>query len=118
MDQLPSVGPGLVLHDLIQSGVVPVARLTEVFRQAAHSQIIASAHRINQGLLPELPATGTRSRDFYFVEQKRSRSGSPILWGVELVKRGIPEQVQARPHPRHPGAGPDESRLAWSIRAN
>ena len=49
IDQLPSVGPGQVLADVIASGAVPVVRLTEVFRQAAASRIIVSAHRINQG---------------------------------------------------------------------
>ena len=56
VDQLPSVGPGMVLGSLIDSGVVPVVRLTEVFRQAAHSRIITTAHRINEGLMPEIPA--------------------------------------------------------------
>src|ERR1700719_4335806 len=51
IDQLPSVGPGQVLADIIGSGAVPVVRLTEVFRQAARSQIIMSAHRLNQGLV-------------------------------------------------------------------
>src|SRR5439155_18739925 len=53
VDQLPSVGPGMVLRDLIESGVAPVTRLTEVFRQAAGSRIIINAHRINEGLMPE-----------------------------------------------------------------
>jgi exodeoxyribonuclease V alpha subunit len=54
VDQLPSVGPGQVLADVIASGAVPVVRLTEVFRQAAESRIIVNAHRINQGLMPDL----------------------------------------------------------------
>jgi exodeoxyribonuclease V alpha subunit len=53
IDQLPSVGPGQVLADVIASGAVPVVRLTEVFRQAAQSRIITSAHRINQGSIPD-----------------------------------------------------------------
>ena len=59
VDQLPSVGPGMVLRNLIDSGVAPVARLTEVFRQAAGSRIIINAHRINEGLMPELPQRTT-----------------------------------------------------------
>ncbi len=51
IDQLPSVGPGQVLADIIGSGAVPVVRLTEIFRQAAESRIITSAHRINRGAL-------------------------------------------------------------------
>jgi exodeoxyribonuclease V alpha subunit len=66
VDQLPSVGPGQVLADIIASNAVPVVRLTEVFRQAAESRIIVNAHRINQGLMPEWaqdPAS-----DFHFIE--------------------------------------------------
>ena len=58
IDQLPSVGPGQVLADIISSGAVPVVRLTEVFRQAAQSRIITSAHRINQGSIPDLSPSG------------------------------------------------------------
>jgi exodeoxyribonuclease V alpha subunit len=54
VDQLPSVGPGQVLADIIVSGAVPVVRLTEVFRQAAESHIVTNAHRINLGLMPDL----------------------------------------------------------------
>jgi hypothetical protein len=67
IDQLPSVGPGQVLADIIASGAVPVMRLTEVFRQAAQNRIITSAHRINQGSIPDLSVSGTES-DFYFVQ--------------------------------------------------
>ena len=66
VDQLPSVGPGQVLADIIASGAVPVVRLTEIFRQAATSQIITNAHRINEGVMPDLaPIEGG---DFYFVD--------------------------------------------------
>src|SRR4029079_4458912 len=61
IDQLPSVGPGQVLADVIASGAVPVVRLSEVFRQAAASRIIVSAHRINQGLLPDLSPPSVES---------------------------------------------------------
>src|SRR6476469_8853821 len=67
VDELPSVGPGQVLADLIASGAVPVVRLTEVFRQAARSRIITSAHRINQGSIPDLSPPEAES-DFYFVQ--------------------------------------------------
>jgi exodeoxyribonuclease V alpha subunit len=66
VDQLPSVGPGQVLADVIASGAVPVVRLTEVFRQAAESRIIVNAHRINQGLIPDLGSV--ESGDFFFVD--------------------------------------------------
>lgn len=64
VDQLPSVGPGQVLADVINSGAVPVTRLTEVFRQAQGSLIIRNAHRINHGQMPE---KGARTDDFFFL---------------------------------------------------
>ena len=67
VDQLPSVGPGQVLSDIIGSGAVPVVRLTEVFRQAAQSRVIINAHRINRGEMPDLGRTQGPS-DFYFVD--------------------------------------------------
>jgi len=67
VDQLPSVGPGSVLADLIASGVVPTCRLTEVFRQAAASRIIVNAHRINAGRLPEHAHEGPADSDFYLI---------------------------------------------------
>lgn len=70
MDQLPSVGPGSVLRDIIDSGKVPVCRLTEVFRQAACSAIVTNAHRVNQGQMPIFPREKVESpgsTDFYFV---------------------------------------------------
>jgi ATP-dependent exoDNAse (exonuclease V) alpha subunit len=70
VDQLPSVGPGQVLADMIASGAVPVVRLTEVFRQAAKSQIIVDAHRINQGVIPDLRKPESESVD-------RSRTAPP-----------------------------------------
>ena len=66
VDQLPSVGPGQVLADLIGSGAVPVVRLTEIFRQAAESWIVKAAHRINEGLMPEWPAGA--DADLFFVD--------------------------------------------------
>ncbi len=67
IDQLPSVGPGQVLADIISSSTLPCVRLTEVFRQAAQSKIITSAHKINQGVIPDLSRPEGDS-DFYFVE--------------------------------------------------
>jgi exodeoxyribonuclease V alpha subunit len=68
VDQLPSVGPGTVLRDIIDSGAAPVVRLTEIFRQAAGSQIVTNAHRIKNGEMPERQGKETKS-DFYFVER-------------------------------------------------
>ncbi len=91
VDQLPSVGPGQILADLIGSGVIPVVRLTEVFRQAAQSRIIVSAHRINQGLMPDLgkPEEGS---DFYFVQADEPETAVTRI--VELVKARIPRRFR------------------------
>src|SRR5208283_141879 len=86
VDQLPSVGPGQVLADMIASGAIPVVRLTEVFRQAAQSQIIVNAHRINQGIMPDLRKPEAES-DFYFVEADNPETAVPRI--IELVKTRI-----------------------------
>jgi exodeoxyribonuclease V alpha subunit len=87
IDQLPSVGPGQVLADIIDSGAVPVVRLTEVFRQAAASRIIVNAHRLNQGLMPDLSAP-TGDSDFYFVPAEDPEIAVRRI--LELVKTRIP----------------------------
>jgi exodeoxyribonuclease V alpha subunit len=87
IDQLPSVGPGMVLRHVIESKVVPVVRLTEVFRQAAHSRIITNAHRINEGQMPEI-ATKGRESDFFFIDRDEPEQIAATL--VEMVKRRIP----------------------------
>ncbi|HEX7425008.1 MAG TPA: ATP-dependent RecD-like DNA helicase, partial [Terriglobales bacterium] len=94
VDQLPSVGPGVVLHDLIESGIVPVVRLTEVFRQAANSQIIRSAHRIRNGEMPEIRGSAPSS-DFHFVERNEPESIAETL--VNLVQKRIPERFHLDP---------------------
>ena len=94
IDQLPSVGPGQVLADVIASGAVPVVRLTEVFRQAAQSRIITSAHRINQGSIPDLSPPGVDS-DFYFVQADDPETAVPRI--IELVKMRIPKRFGLDP---------------------
>ena len=89
IDQLPPVGPGQALADIIASGAVPVVRLTEVFRQAAQSQIVQSAHRINSGQMPDLSAPRDAT-DFYFVEA--SGPDIAITRLIELVKERIPRR--------------------------
>ena len=64
-DQLPSVGPGAVLANLIDSACLPVVRLTQIFRQAQSSNIIINAHRVNQGLMPLVPNKGEKSDSLY-----------------------------------------------------
>ena len=94
IDQLPSVGPGQVLADIIASGAVPVVRLTEVFRQAAMSRIIVNAHRINEGAVPELDRPAGES-DFYFVPADNPESAVPKV--VELVRNRIPRRFGLDP---------------------
>ncbi len=84
VDQLPSVGPGAVLADVIRSGMVPVVRLTEVFRQAATSRIIVNAHRINSGELP----LREKESDFHLIEREDAERIAATV--VELVTRRIP----------------------------
>ena len=94
IDQLPSVGPGQVLADIIGSGAVPVVRLTEVFRQAAESRIIVNAHRINAGDIPELDPPEAVS-DFYFVPADDPESAVPRV--LELVRTRIPRRFGLDP---------------------
>ena len=89
VDQLPSVGPGTVLQDLIASSVVPVVRLTEVFRQAAGSQIITNAHRIRRGQMPDLRRADSSS-DFHFIERDDPEKIAATL--TKLVQKRIPER--------------------------
>jgi exodeoxyribonuclease V alpha subunit len=94
IDQLPSVGPGQVLADIIASGAVPVVRLTEVFRQAAQSKIVTSAHQINRGVIPDLSKPEGES-DFYFVQADNPESAVPKI--VDLVKTRIPQRFGLDP---------------------
>lgn len=91
-DQLPSVGAGNVLGDLIESGIIPVVRLTEIFRQAGESMIIRNAHRINHG---EFPIMNERGTDF-FIERKNTiqAAGSTL---IQLVHSRLPDYMQLDP---------------------
>jgi exodeoxyribonuclease V alpha subunit len=94
IDQLPSVGPGQVLADIIASEAVPVVRLTEVFRQAADSKIITSAHQINEGRIPDLsPPDG--ETDFYFVPAEDPEQAVHRI--IELVQNRIPKRFGFNP---------------------
>jgi exodeoxyribonuclease V alpha subunit len=94
IDQLPSVGPGQVLADMIASGVIPVVRLTEVFRQAAQSRIISSAHQINRGSIPDLTRPEGDS-EFYFIRADESETAVSRI--VDLVKTRIPRRFGLDP---------------------
>ncbi len=109
VDQLPSVGPGNVLRDIIESKTVPVVQLTEVFRQALNSQIVVNAHRINRGLLPEFerkpgvenPSPGRKLKpiedfgDFLFIQQDEPETTTQMI--LELVTQKLPERYGYNP---------------------
>ena len=88
--QLPSVGPGSVLRDMIHSKILPTVTLTTVFRQAQESDIVMNAHRINKG---EHPVIDNKSRDFFFL--KRQRAEDIIGQAIHLVRDSLPKYVQA-----------------------
>ncbi len=136
-DQLPSVGPGRVLGDVIASGVVPVVRLTEIFRQAGRSWIVRAAHAVNHGELPESAPPG--AGDFYFVEAETPeqvterivtmlRERIPARFGLdplrevqvltpmnrsELGARALNERLQRVLNPG--SAGPAVQRFGWTF---
>ena len=89
VDQLPSVGPGQVLRDLIHSGTLPVARLTEIYRQAADSGIVRNAHRINRG---ELPVSAEKeegvTRDFFVLSKEEANEAQKLL--VQVLTERLP----------------------------
>ncbi|KLK93950.1 recombinase RecD [Microvirga vignae] len=94
VDQLPSVGSGQVLADIIASERIAVARLTEVFRQAAESRIVVNAHRINKGQMPEPPKAGEES-DFYFVEIADPEEGVPKI--IQMIQERMPRRFGLDP---------------------
>ena len=94
VDQLPSVGPGQVLADIIGSERIPVARLTEVFRQAAECRIVVNAHRINHGQMPEPRKAGEES-DFYFIGINEPEQGVGKI--IEMVKERMPKRFGLNP---------------------
>ena len=89
-DQLPSVGPGAVLQDLINSGLAPVARLTQVFRQAARSLIVQNAHQINRGEFPRLVKPGGEKSDCYFIEAEEPDEVVRLI--VNSVSKSLPSR--------------------------
>jgi len=93
-DQLPSVGPGRVFGDLIDSGRIPTTRLKQIFRQAQDSGIILNAHRINQGLMPNLKSSEELS-DFYFISQDDPDQVTAMV--LKLCLERIPERFGLDP---------------------
>ena len=95
VDQLPSVGAGQVLADMIDSGTIPTTRLTKVFRQAQQSAIIRNAHRINHGEAIEPNAEKGEASDFYFIERDSPEDIASTI--VRLVSETIPERLGCAP---------------------
>jgi exodeoxyribonuclease V alpha subunit len=94
VDQLPSVGPGSVLADIMASGCVPAVTLTEIFRQAATSQIVVNAHRINQGRMPHVDE-GSETRDFYVIPAATPEDIQAKL--LRVVAERIPQRFGLHP---------------------
>ena len=95
VDQLPSVGPGNVLKDIIASGCVETVILTEIFRQAQESLIIVNAHRVNRGEFPELKRQQGRRPDFYYVERNTPEEVLGVI--KELCVKRLPNAFQLSP---------------------
>ena len=91
-NQLPSVGPGNVLRDIIHSGCFPVVELTKIFRQASESDIVVNAHKINRG---EPVQINNKSRDFFFL--KRYDADIIIRVVIALIQEKLPKYVDAKP---------------------
>jgi len=94
-DQLPSVGPGNLLRDLIDCGAVEVVRLTEIFRQAKESLIVVNAHRINQGLSLVYPQRKDLTADFYFIHQEDEEKVFQLI--LKLCRFSIPRRLGLSP---------------------
>lgn len=92
-DQLPSVGPGNVLRDLLRSEAVPSVRLTELFRQAQKSRIIVNAHRINAGQMPHLKVEA--DSDFFFMSEEDPMRAQQLI--LDLVQRRLPARYHFNP---------------------
>ncbi|MCG2831625.1 MAG: AAA family ATPase, partial [Desulfobacteraceae bacterium] len=97
VNQLPSVGAGAILNDIIESGSVPVVELNEIFRQAKDSRIIVNAHKINNGIIPDFktPTPSDYTNDFYFIQQEDPEKVLEII--LELLTDRIPRRFNFDP---------------------
>lgn len=93
IDQLPSVGPGNVLRDLIESEVIPVVRLTRIFRQAQRSRIVMNAHRVNEGKFPDI--SNGKDSDFFFLEADEPEIAAEEI--VNLIRNRLPRAYHISP---------------------
>lgn len=112
-DQLPSVGPGNVLHDIINSQLIPVIRLERIFRQAEESLIVVNAHKINCGEMPEIR---TRDTDFFFM----SRSSADLTFAtiIDLYKSRLPKRYSINPISSIQVLSPSKKGITGSVNLN
>ncbi|MCU0587343.1 MAG: ATP-dependent RecD-like DNA helicase [Syntrophobacteraceae bacterium] len=116
VDQLPSVGPGNVLRDLIACEQFPVVRLQEIFRQARESQIVVNAHRVQQGKFPRIPEKGEELQDFYFIEKSDPEEVVQLI--LKLCAERIPKRFGLDPVDEIQVLSPMNRGMAGSQRLN
>ncbi len=112
-DQLPSVGPGNIIHDMIESGTIPVVQLNKIFRQAEESLIIVNAHKINHGELPDLSA---KSSDFFFLRRKNPQESAFTV--MDLFKNRLPKSYGVNPISSIQVLSPTKKGLAGTVALN
>ena len=112
-DQLPSVGPGNILHDIIESKTIPVIQLNKIFRQAEESLIIVNAHKINRGELPDLSA---KSSDFFFLRRKTPQDSAYTV--MDLFKNRLPKSYGVNPISSIQVLSPTKKGLAGTVALN
>ena len=112
-DQLPSVGPGNIIHDMIESKTIPVVQLNHIFRQAEESLIIVNAHRINHGELPDLKA---RSNDFFFLKRRTPEESAYTV--ADLFKNRLPKSYKVDPLSAIQIISPTKKGLAGTVALN
>ncbi len=112
-DQLPSVGPGNIIYDIISSGTIPVIQLNKIFRQAEESLIIVNAHKINHGEMPDL---SVRSSDFFFL--KRSTPQESAFTVMDLFKNRLPKSYGVNPMTSIQVLSPTKKGLAGTVALN
>lgn len=112
-DQLPSVGPGNIIHDIIESKTVPVIQLNKIFRQAEESLIIVNAHKINNGELPDL---SVKSSDFFFLKRQTPQDSAFTV--MDLFKNRLPKSYGVNPISSIQVLSPTKKGLAGTIALN
>lgn len=112
-DQLPSVGPGNIIHDIIESKTIPVIQLNKIFRQAEESLIIVNAHKINHGELPDL---SVKSSDFFFLRRKTPQDSAFTV--MDLFKNRLPKSYNINPISSIQVLSPTKKGLAGTIALN